>query len=78
MWKTTVQISQETLNRLKALKKYERESYKKVLNNLIDEAEEDYLTKEEIEEIQEGLEQIKRGEVYPIEQVAKELGITLK
>ena len=78
MGKTTVQISQETLNRLKALKKYERESYEKVLNNLIDEAEEDYLTKEEIEEIQEGLEQIKRGEVYPIEQVAKELGITLK
>ena len=78
MWKTTVQISQETLNRLKALKKYERESYEEVLNNLIDEAEEDYLTKEEIEEIQEGLEQIKRGEVYPIEQVAKELGITLK
>ena len=78
MEKTTIQVNKGTLERLRALKKFERESYEEVLNNLIDEAEEDYLTKEEIEEIQEGLEQIKRGEVYPIEQVAKELGITLK
>jgi predicted transcriptional regulator len=36
------------------------------------------LNEEEIKEIQEGLENIKRGEVTSIEQVARELGITLK
>lgn len=36
------------------------------------------LNEEEIKEIQEGLENVKRGEVTSIEQVARELGITLK
>lgn len=36
------------------------------------------LKKEEIEDIKTALENVKRGEVKPIEQVAKELGITLR
>jgi hypothetical protein len=35
------------------------------------------LTKEEIQEIKEGLKNIKEGKTKPIEQVAKELKITL-
>ena len=75
---TTIQIKSETLNRLKTLKKYERESYDELLNNLLDETEEDTLTEKEIIEIQKSLEEIKTGKVYSIQEVAKELGVTLK
>lgn len=78
MEKTTVQISTETLERLKRLKQHEKESYDFVLNKLIDENEEDDLSEDEIEAIKIALENVKKGKVKPIEQVAKELGITLK
>ena len=77
MEKTTIQVNMETLNRLKAVKRHTRESYDEVLNYLIDEAEDDELTPEEIEDIKEALENVKKGKVKPIEQIAKELGITL-
>jgi macrodomain Ter protein organizer (MatP/YcbG family) len=77
MQKTTIQVSVETLNRLKSVKRHVRESYDEVLNYLIDEAEEDELTSEEIDDIKKALENVKKGKVKPIEQVAKELGIRL-
>ncbi|MEM4259430.1 MAG: hypothetical protein QXS38_01560 [Candidatus Pacearchaeota archaeon] len=77
MEKTTIQINAETLGRLRALKSIERQSYDDVLNNLIDDYEEESLSSEEIDEIQKGLEDIKKGRVYSIEEVAKELGINL-
>ncbi len=78
MEKTTIQIGTDTLNRLKMFKRHERESYDIVLNVLLDEAEDDELTEEEIEDIKVALEEVKRGETIPIEQVAKEMGISLK
>ena len=78
MEKTTIQINFETLERLKSLKNSERQSYDEVLNNLIDNCEEDSLSEEEIEDIKIALENVKRGKVKPIEQVARELGITLR
>ena len=78
MKKTTIQINFETLERLKSLKNFERQSYDEVLNSLINNCEEESLSEEEINEIQKGLEDVKRGRVYPIESVARELGITLK
>ncbi len=78
MEKTTIQINFETLDKLKALKNFERQSYDEVLNVLINNCEEESLGEEEINEIQKGLEDIKRGRVYPIEFVARELGITLR
>ncbi len=77
MEKTTIQVSQQTLERLKNLRKFERQSYDEVLNGIIDDIEEESLSDEEIREIKLGLENVKRGRVKPIEQVAKELGITL-
>lgn len=77
MTKTTVQVNLETLERLKALKQYERESYDFVLNKLIDEYEEETLSEEEIKEIQEALEEVKKGKTIPFEQVLKERGIKL-
>ena len=78
MEKTTIQINLETLERLKSLKYIERQSYDELLNNLIDNCEEESLSEEEIEDLKIALENIKRGMVKPIEQVAKELGIILR
>jgi predicted CopG family antitoxin len=78
MDKTTIQISNETLERLKLLKKFERQSYDDLLHNLIDNIEEETLSEEEIEEIKIALENVKKGKVKPIEQVAKEVGVTLR
>ena len=78
MEKTTIQINLETLDRLKSLKSVERQSYDEVLNNLIDNCEEESLSEEEIEDIMIALENVKKGKVKPIEQVARELGITLR
>lgn len=78
MEKTTIQINFETLERLKALKNFERQSYDELLNVIIDNCEDESLSEDEISEIQKGLEDVKRGKVKSIEQIAKELGITLK
>ena len=78
MDKTTIQVTGETLERLKNFKPHEKDSYDVVLNILLDEAEEDVLSEEEINELQEALEEVKRGEVYSIEEVAKELGVKLR
>lgn len=78
MEKTTIQINQSTLERLKNIKRFERQSYDDLLNTVLNEAEEEVISKGEIEEIQRGLEDIKKGKVYSIESVAKELGIILK
>ena len=76
--KTTIQLSKDTLFRLKALRNFERQSYDNLLNNLIDNFQEEFLSEEEIEDIKIALENVKRGNVKPIEQVAKELGIVLQ
>ena len=78
MEKTTIQINFETLERLKSLKNFERQSYDELLNNLIDNCEEESLSKEEIDDIKIALDNVKRGKVKSIEQVARELGITLR
>lgn len=78
MRKTTIQISSDTLERLKMIKRHERESYDFVLNVLLEEAEEDILDDDEIDEIKQALENVKKGKVKSIEQVAKEMGIVLR
>lgn len=78
MEKTTIQINTETLERLKALKNFERQSYDEILNNLLNNTEDESLSEEEIEDIKIALENVKRGKVKSIEQVARELGITLR
>jgi phage-related protein len=77
MEKTTIQINISTLERLRNLRAFERQSYDDALNNLMDNIEEEPLTEQEIKEIQQGLEEIKRGKYRSIESVAKELGIAL-
>lgn len=77
MEKTTIQINFNTLERMKNLKKHERQSYDELLNSIFDEITEESLSDEEINDIKIALENVKKGKVKPIEQVAKELGIAL-
>ena len=78
MEKTTIQISQGTLNRMKNLKSHERQSYDELLNGILDNVEDEILSEDEIEEIKQALENVKKGKVQSIESVAKELGIVLR
>ena len=78
MEKTTIQISLATLERLKLLRAFERQSYDDALNNLMDNVDEEPLSEQEIKEIKMGLDNVRRGEVYSIEEVAKELRVTLR
>ena len=78
MEKTTIQLNVNTLERLKSLKNFERQSYDELLINMINNIQEEILTKEEIDEIQQGLEDIRMGRTTSIEQVAKDLGIVLR
>jgi len=77
MEKTTIQISKDTLERLKMFKTHPLESYDITINVLLNETETEVLTGEEINEIKLALENVKKGKVKSIEQVAKELGISL-
>jgi hypothetical protein len=79
MEKTTIQLNLQTLERLKMLKNFERQSYDDILNNLIDNNDTiEILTEDELNEIKIGLENVRKGKVKTIEQVAKEMGIVLK
>ena len=75
MEKTTIQLSVDTLNRLKNIKRHYRESYDEIVNYLIDENQDDELSEQDIKE---SLDQYKKGQVYSIDKVAKEMGISLK
>ena len=78
MEKTTIQINSRTLERMKNLKSHERQSYDDLLNSIFDDVDEEMLSSDEIEEIKIALENVKRGKVKPIEQVASELGVKLR
>ena len=78
MEKTTIQIGVSTLERLKVLRRYNRESYDELLNYIMNHFEEDSLSDMEINDIQIALQQIKDGRVVSIEDVAKELGVSLE
>ena len=78
MKKTTIQIGVGTLERLKGLRRFERESYDEVINLVVDDYEDEELTGEEIDEIQEALEDIRENGTIPIEEVMKEAGIGFK
>lgn len=77
MEKTTIQIDFSTLEKLKMLRAFERQSYDDVLNILIENQEQETLSDKEIEEIKVGLENVRKGETISIEDLARELGVKL-
>ena len=73
---TTIQLENRTRARLEKMKMFSRESYNDVIKRLINIAENDEdLGAESIKAIEKSLDDIKKGRIYPLEQVEKELGL---
>ena len=72
-----IQIGVGTLGRLRVLKRYDRESYDELLNYSMNHYSEEVLSEVEIAEIQEALDSIRKEGIVPIENVMKEVGISL-
>lgn len=74
---TTIQIQDETKERLENLRDYDRETYDEIIRELLVLKEEEnmLLSEETKKAIEEGREDIKKGRVYTTKQLIKELGI---
>ena len=73
---TTISVDLQTKEVLNSLKKHPTESYNSVIIRLTKMAiDEDELSDEAIQGIEEALEDIKQGRVYSNNEVKKELGI---
>jgi len=74
---TTIQVKDKTLERLKFFKKFSKESYDEIINNLLNNLEEGNLTDDAIKDIQQSLKEMNAGKGENIEDVAKEFGVKL-
>ncbi len=74
MENTMVKLKKETVNRLKSLKEYQRETYDEIINKMIS-MQKGELNREDIENIEEGLRDIKEGRVYSSNEAARRLGL---
>ncbi|MEA2053535.1 MAG: hypothetical protein U9O96_00220 [Candidatus Thermoplasmatota archaeon] len=70
---TTIQISNDLLEALKAKKMFSKESYEEVIWDLIEDSME--LSEETKRHIKQAEEDYKAGKVYTHEQVKKDLGL---
>jgi len=70
---TTIQVSKELLEELKARKMYDKESYEEVIWDLIEDTIE--LNDETKKRIEKSIAEIKAGKFYTHEQVKKKLGL---
>ena len=58
---TTIQIKNETLERLKYFKDFSKESYDEVINKVLNEIEEGELTEETINDIKIAMKDVREG-----------------
>jgi predicted transcriptional regulator len=73
---TTIQLEERIKNRLEEIKIDPRETYNKVIERLIQlSKEEEELNPKTIRNIEQALEDVKRGRVYSTHEVKKKLGI---
>ncbi len=70
---TTIQISPELQQELSKRKIFDRETYEEIIWNIIEDTLE--LSAEAKREIQEAREDVKKGKVFTIKQVRKDLGL---
>ena len=70
---TTIQVSEDLLNELKNRKQYSKESYEKVIWDLLEDSME--LSEETKRHIKKSEEQIKKGETLTLEEVEEKLGL---
>jgi predicted transcriptional regulator len=73
---TTIQLQPEVKEHLDLLKRYPRESYNDVIKRLVGtRIDEDPLSEEAIEGIEEALEDIRKGRLHTEEEIRKEFGV---
>lgn len=73
---TTIQVKKSIKKKLDMLKIYPNESMDSVIERLTNMAiDEEPLSKDEINDIEQSLDDIKKGKVYSLEKVKKELRI---
>jgi len=71
---TTIKIDEKTKAKLEHLKLHKRESYNDVIERLVT-SQDDELDPQTIKNIRKSLDDIEKGKVYSLSQVAKELGL---
>jgi len=74
---TTIQLEEETKEKLTELRSYPKEAYNQVILRLINLSEEEMevLDEETIKDIEEAMEDIKAGRFYTHEEAKKEMGL---
>lgn len=70
---TTIQISEELLERLKNMKVHEKESYEDIIMDLIEDRLE--ISEETKKEIEEARKEVIEGKTVSLEEIKKNLGI---
>ncbi len=74
---TTIQLEKKTKSKIDKIKVFPKESYDDVVNRLINVAEDDegVLSKSTIKDIEEALDDVKKGRLLSHSQVKKKLGL---
>lgn len=72
---TTIQLDEKIKEKLEEMKTNPRETYSSVIEKLIENEENEELSPQTIKNIEEALEDVKKGRVYSTKDVKKRLGI---
>jgi len=73
---TTIQVTRRTKKELQKMKLFPRETYEEVIQRLIEiSREEEELSAETIQNIENALKDVKKGRIYSTEEVKKELDL---
>ena len=73
---TTIQLQPEVKESLDQLKRHPRESYNEVIKRLVEtRIDEEPLSEEAMNGIEEALEDIRRGQLHTEEEIRKEFGV---
>jgi predicted transcriptional regulator len=73
---TTIQLEEKVKEKLDEMKLHPRETYSKVIERLVgNEVEEEELSPQTIKNIEESLDDIKKGRTYSHEEVKRRLGL---
>ncbi|MBR9677530.1 hypothetical protein GOV04_05290 [Candidatus Woesearchaeota archaeon] len=70
---TTIQVSKDLIEKLKARKLYEKETYEEVIWDLIEDTME--LSEQTKKDIAQAEKEYKEGKVHTLEEVKKKLGL---
>jgi predicted CopG family antitoxin len=73
MANTSIQVSDELLEKLKKRKLYERETYEEVIENLLEDVSE--LSEETKKSLSRAEKDVKAGRVHSLESIKKEFGL---